>query len=68
MAVPIMAFMVMMMNQITAFIQPTLSLSRVKAKEVLLQAAARTEKKPAKTAIKGILGRFSGRMSYRFLP
>jgi hypothetical protein len=37
--------------------------SSVRAKDVLLQAAARTEKKPAKTATKGILGRFSGRMS-----
>jgi hypothetical protein len=47
MATPRMALTVMMMNQMNHLIQPVQSLSMVRPKDVLLQAAERTEKKPA---------------------
>ena len=64
MAVPIIAFNVTMMNQsATRIHRSDDSRSRVRANDVLLHDADKTEKKPAKTATKGILGRFSGRIS-----
>ena len=63
-----MRLRVPMMTQTTTFDQPRQSLSRVVANESLLKVAARTEKKPAKVAMKGILGMYAGFMSYQFLP
>jgi hypothetical protein len=68
MVVPIMALKVPITTQTTTFDQPRQSLSSVVANESLLNVAARTEKKPAKAAMKGIFGEYAGFMSYQFLP
>jgi len=62
-AVPMMRLRVMMMTQIMMRIQRSERRSRVRANDVLLHEADRTEKNPANTAMKGMRGKFSGRIS-----
>jgi hypothetical protein len=60
---PMAILMVIMTNQMATFSQPCEMRSRVNANEVLLRAAADTEKKPEMSRATNIGGQLLGRIS-----